>query len=342
MCGQTRYLQGRRGSIPGIASVVLVAAGARAAEWLQHVVLGKSVLEAIVVAILLGAFVRTLWRPSPSAQKMIGCLAKIPLECAIVLMGLALGDNAARIVDTFVLIAMAGFVLVAVGGGWVIGRASGLSAKMAALIACGNAICGNSAIAAVAPAIRASDEEVTAAIAFTAIISMIVVLVFPIVAFMLDMAPNRAGAMAGLIIYAVPQVIAASAPFGAIAIQTGMIIKLLRVLMLAPVCIVLSIVFSRRDEDQKAGWGQMLVLPWFIVGFIAAAAIQHEVSMPAAILAPASRLAGGLTLVSMAALGLNVDLSRLLSLGGRTVVAVGGSLAVVIGAGASLISFGLI
>lgn len=257
-------------------------------------------------------------------------------------MGLALGDNAARIVDTFVLIAMAGFVLVAVGGGWVIGRASGLSAKMAALIACGNAICGNSAIAAVAPAIRASDEEVTAAIAFTAIISMIVVLVFPIVAFMLDMDPNRAGAMAGLIIYAVPQVIAASAPFGAIAIQTGMIIKLLRVLMLAPVCIVLSIVFSRRDEDQKAGWGQMLVLPWFIVGFIAAAAIQHEVSMPAAILAPASRLAGGLTLVSMAALGLNVDLSRLLSLGGRTVVAVGGSLAVVIGAGASLISFGLI
>ncbi len=332
-----RHREGQRWSIAGLVAVALVVAAACAVEWLQRIAFGESFLEALVAAILLGAVARTCWQPSTAAERGIACLAKLPLECAIVLMGLALGKSAAQIVHPAVLAAVLGFVVVAVGCGWLIGRALGLSPRMAALIACGNAICGNSAIAAVAPAIRASDEEVTAAIAFTALVSIIVVFLFPIVALALHMAPEKAGALAGLVIYAVPQVIAAAAPLGSVAVQTGTIVKLLRVLMLAPTCILLSIAFSRAGGVRPASLRQALVLPWFIIGFVVTAFVQHALNLPASVLVPASRLAGFLTLVSMAALGLSVDLSRLLSLSGRAVIAVGGSLIVVIGAGAALV-----
>src|SRR3546814_8154148 len=104
------------------------------------------------------------------------------------------------------------------------------------LIACGNAICGNSAIAAVAPVIDAESDDVAAAIGFTAVLGVVVVLAMPGLAALAGFEGAKAGALAGLTVYAVPQVLAAAAPMGPAAVQMGTLVKLTRVLTLGPGC----------------------------------------------------------------------------------------------------------
>ena len=88
-----------------------------------------------------------------------------------------------------------------------IGRAMGLPHKLAVLVACGNAICGNSAIAAVAPVIHAEKEHVASAIAFTAILGVAVVIGLPFLITPLGLSHYQYGVLAGLTVYAVPQVL---------------------------------------------------------------------------------------------------------------------------------------
>lgn len=79
---------------------------------------------------------------------------------------------------------------------------------MAMLVACGNAICGNSAIAAVAPVINAESDDIATSIAFTAVLGIVVVIALPVAAHHLHLSPYAGGALAGLTVYAVPQVVA--------------------------------------------------------------------------------------------------------------------------------------
>ena len=104
------------------------------------------------------------------------------------------------------------------------------------LVACGNSICGNSAIAAVAPVIGADGEDIAASIAFTAVLGVVVVLALPLTVPLLHLSLLQYGVLAGLTVYAVPQVLAATAPIGAVAVQLGTLVKLVRVLMLGPSC----------------------------------------------------------------------------------------------------------
>ncbi len=126
---------------------------------------------------------------------------------------------------------------------------------MAVLVACGNSICGNSAIAAVAPVIGADGEDVAASIAFTAVLGVVVVLSLPLACPLLHLSGLQYGALAGLTVYAVPQVLAAAAPLGAVAVQIGTLVKLVRVLMLGPVVlgpVAADPAHARRDRRARA------------------------------------------------------------------------------------------
>src|SRR6185503_5950264 len=131
-------------------------------------------------------------------------------------------------------------VVVALGASYGLCRVLGLPKRMAVLVACGNSICGNSAIAAVAPVIGARGEDVASSIAFTAILGVIVVLALPLLVPLLALTDTQYGILAGLSVYAVPQVLAATMPVGMVSVQIGTLVKLLRVLMLGPVVLVLS------------------------------------------------------------------------------------------------------
>jgi uncharacterized integral membrane protein (TIGR00698 family) len=231
----------------------------------------------------------------------------------------------------------------ALGVSFVIGRVTGLPLRMAILIACGNSICGNSAIAAVAPVIGADSDDIAASISFTAVLGVIVVLTLPLLVPVLNLSLTQYGVLAGLTVYAVPQVLAATLPIGALSNQVGTIVKLVRVLMLGPVVLGLSLLARNlrtdptgvRTNKSRPNWQELV--PWFITGFLVVLIVRSLGLVPQVALPPITQLAATLTTIAMAALGLGVDIRVVTKSGVRVTLAVTASLIVL-----GLISYALI
>lgn len=311
---------------------------------------GQPYLEALVIAIVLGVVIRTAWTPGPYWNGGIQFSAKILLEVAVVLLGASVSASAAAALGPALILGIAGIVVVAIATSYAICRLLGLPLRMSILVACGNSICGNSAIAAVAPIIDADSDDVASSIAFTAVLGVIVVLGLPFLVPLLKMSLTQYGVLAGLTVYAVPQVLAATLPIGALSNQVGTVVKLVRVLMLGPVVLGLSLISRRLPPEPRTGSnvpersiakhsGPALheLVPWFILGFLIVAAIRSFGLIPQAMLVPLATTASLLTTVSMAALGLGVDVRVVASAGVRVTAAVTASLVIL-----GLISLGLI
>jgi uncharacterized integral membrane protein (TIGR00698 family) len=247
------------------------------------------------------------------------------LELAIVLLGAAV-DLQWLVRGGPVVIAVVVTTALALGAGLWIGRASGLSRTHTLLVASGNAICGNSAIAALARVVRAPASEVTSAIACTALLSLPLVIVLPLSGALLGLDDEAMGMLAGMTVYAVPQVLAATFPMSARAGEIGALVKLIRVLLLAP---WLAWVSHRehRDAEGRASlrWS---VLPPYLVAFLLLAVLRTSGAMPETIASSAQRASHLLTVVSMAALGLAVEPAALRRVGRATLITALGSLAV--------------
>ena len=322
------------GLLPGVGLCLAVTGAAYSLEAGEHALAGKAWLEALVLAILIGTAVRSLWTPSARWHDGIAFSAKYLLEVAVVLLGASVSAATILSAGAGLLAGIAAVVARAILLSFGIGRLLGLPTRMALLVACGNSICGNSAIAAVAPVIGADSDDVAASIAFTAVLGIVVVLGLPLLGSALGMSGLAFGALAGLTVYAVPQVIAAASPMGAAAVQIGTLVKLVRVLMLGPACLVLSLV-APRLAPQHLPAGEFVagvpvlkrldlahLVPWFILGFLALVACRSLGLVPVAAIAPIGRIATLLTVVSMAALGLGVDVRTVAKAGGRVTAAV--------------------
>jgi uncharacterized integral membrane protein (TIGR00698 family) len=296
---------------------------------------GRAWIEALVLAILVGAAIRTAWTPGDTWKPGIDFSAKLVLEIAVVLLGASISAASILSAGWPLLASILGIVAGAIIVSFSIGRALGLTKRQSILVACGNSICGNSAIAAVAPVIGADGDDVASSIAFTAVLGVIVVLALPLIGAALHMTQLGYGALAGLTVYAVPQVIAAAAPMGAKSVQVGTLVKLIRVLMLGPVCLVLSLLTPRlreeadepaphvrADRPQQGRPPLHQLVPWFIIGFLAMMALRSAGVIPAWALAPIGTTATVLTVVSMAALGLGVDVRTVSRAGGRVTLTV--------------------
>ncbi len=330
---------GRGGRLPGVLLCIAVTAAAMALERVEAAAFGRAWLEALVLAILLGVLIRSLWTPGVYWKSGIDFSAKTLLEIAVMLLGLSISTRIVEALGGPLLLAIAATVVVAIGASFTIGRTLGLPPKLAMLVACGNSICGNSAIAAVAPVIGAHSKDVASSIAFTAVLGVIVVIALPLLAPMLGGDGLRYGTLAGLVVYAVPQVLAATAPVGTASVQMGTVVKLVRVLMLGPVVLGLSLAGPRLFGAGAGGKKPPLhkLVPWFIIGFLALAAIRSAGLAPAPLLPPVAIASNLLTVVAMAALGLGVDVRTVARAGARVTAAVTLSLAVL-----GMISWGLI
>lgn len=306
---------------PGVMLCLLVTLAAIGLTSIERDVIGHVWLEPLVLAILLGAAVRTAWTPDARFKAGIDFSAKTLLEVAVVLLGASVSAATLSSLGVGFVLGIFALVALAIVVGFGVGRALGLNARMALLVACGNAICGNSAIAAVAPVIDADGKEVAASIAFTAVLGVVVVLALPLLGGLIHLNGLQYGALAGLTVYAVPQVLAAAAPFGAVATQTGTVVKLVRVLMLGPVILALSLIFRERALGA-AKPGLSRLLPWFIIGFLVMIGLRSFDLIPPAALAPMAAASGLLTVVAMAALGLQTDIRAVARAGGRVAAAV--------------------
>lgn len=306
--------------LPGLFLCVIVSLVALALQRAEVALFGRAWIETLVLAIVVGAVVRSFWSPSDRWQPGIDFSGKFLLELAVVLLGASLSMRALAAAGPALLAGIAAVVFVSLVATYALGRTAGLPRKMAMLVASGNAICGNSAIAAVAPVIGAKASDVASAIAFTAVLSVAVVLALPFLAMPLGLGAEEFGIVAGLTVYAVPQVLAATAPLGAIAMQVGTLVKLVRVLMLGPLVLALSVMMARRGGTSNRPGGLPplhRLLPWFIVGFLLLAVLRSLGMIPELLLQPMAAAASMLMVLAMAALGLGVDVRAVAAAGAR-------------------------
>jgi uncharacterized integral membrane protein (TIGR00698 family) len=317
--------------VPGVALCIAITLLATLVQAWEETAFGHAYIEALVIAILLGIAIRSLWQPAKLWRAGISFSARTLLEIAVVLLGASISLAAIVASGPALLAGIVATVTAALGASYATSRALGLPRRVSILIACGNSICGNSAIAAVAPVIGADSDDVASSIAFTAILGVVVVLGLPLLIPLLAMSETQYGVLAGLTVYAVPQVLAATLPISTVSAQLGTLVKLVRVLMLGPVVVLLSLFRARLNVSGPAQRpGLMYLVPWFILGFLLLAGARSIGLIPASLLAPIAISAKSLTVISMAALGLGVDVRVVGRVGGRVTVAVVISLIVLI------------
>lgn len=322
--------------LPGLALCVTVAAAATALAAVEKRIAGEEWLEPLVLAIIIGVLVRSFWTPGDAFRAGIDFSAKPLLEVAIVLLGASLTAATLLAAGPLLLAGIVAVVATVILVSYGIGRLLGLPPRLATLVACGNSICGNSAIAAAAPIIGADSRDVAASIAFTAVLGVVVVLTLPLLVPLLGLSHLQYGVLAGLTVYAVPQVLAATAPIGAVSVQMGTLVKLVRVLMLGPVLLCLGFVANRGGPARLS---LKHLVPWFIVGFLLLAGARSFGLVPAPAAAVAATVSGWLTILSMAALGLGVDIRTVARAGGPVTAAVIASLVILCGISLLMIRF---
>ena len=338
---RVRIIDSLKRLLPGILLCIAITLAALLLERFEIFLIDQRYLEALVLALLLGVAVRTVWKPGSIWNDGINFSAKFVLEFAIVLLGASVSATMVAALGSILILGIACIVTLAIGASYLLSRAFGLPQRMAILIACGNSICGNSAIAAVAPVIGADADDIASSISFTAVLGVVVVLGLPLLVPILQLSLTQYGVLAGLTVYAVPQVLAATLPIGALSNQVGTVIKLVRVLMLGPVVLGLALLVRRvrpapdRVDRSRPRLGELV--PWFIVGFLIVLAIRSIGLIPQSILPAITGFAALLTTIAMAALGLGVDVRVVARTGVRVTLAVSASLAVL-----GLMSYGLV
>lgn len=324
----------------GVSLCIAITILATLLEAIEVEFAGYPYIEALVIAILIGVAIRTILKPDPELIPGIAFSAKFVLECAIVMLGALVSAATVFSLGLELILGIALIVSMTIGASYMICRLLGLTQRVSILIACGNSICGNSAIAAIAPVIGADSDEIASSISFTAVLGVLVVLGLPLLVPILHLSLTQYGVLAGLTVYAVPQVVAATLPVGALSNQVGTLIKLVRVLMLGPVVFCFSIFSSAlRSGEKRPNWVPQLhnMVPWFIAGFLFLMLIRSLGLIPQAALPAVSYTATFMTTIAMAGLGLGVDLRTVVRTGLRVTLAVTVSLLVL-----GVISYALI
>jgi uncharacterized integral membrane protein (TIGR00698 family) len=326
--------------LPGVALSVLVAVASMAIAAIETRAFGHPIVEGLVVAILLGMCVRTVRRPPSRTDAGVGFTGAQVLEVAVLLLGASVDLPLLLRAGPALALGIVLLVVLGIAFSYGIGRTMGLPRKHAILVACGNSICGNSAIAAIAPVIHADKEQVASSIAFTAILGVVVVIGLPFLMHPLRLDDYQYGVLAGLTVYAVPQVLAAAFPVSALSGQVGTLVKLVRVLMLGPVVLFFALV-HRGDAKATTARPSRIQLtrfvPWFIAGFLLLAALRSAGAIPVPVALAMKDVSTWLTIAAMAALGLGVDLRTLGRVGRPVVLTVIASLLVLLALSVTLI-----
>lgn len=231
---------------------------------------GQHPLEAVVLAILLGMVVNVFWRVPASLQVGLRVCAKRALAMAIVLLGARLNWHMLASLSLHVLWIIIGSVLLSLLFSYLLCRLLNVNKNVGLLIAMGTAICGSAAIAATLPLTSSSDDEAAISLSAINLLGLLALFLFPVLGRLWHMPMMHYAVWAGCSIQAVPQTIAAAFAYGSSAGLFGTVVKLARVLMLAPVLMLVATlqhVRSRCDASSPA-WSWQKMLPPFILGFL--------------------------------------------------------------------------
>ena len=188
------------------------------------------------------------------------------LQTGIVFLGgsLSLGTVYETNSDFFLWISF--YVLVAFGAVIFLGKILGVSEKLSFLLASGTAVCGGTAIASVAPTIRAQPEDLTTAITIVFLLNAIAVLFFPLSNSLLDLGDRQFGAWAALAIHDTASVVGAASSVSEISVEVAATLKVARTIWIVPLVIFSAWIY--RSKNESFG------LPIFVVFFILATVLN--------------------------------------------------------------------
>ena len=190
------------------------------------------------------------------------------LQASIVLMGF--GMNLSMVVEA----SKSGFgftavsVIATISIGLLLGKLLKVEKATTILIAAGTAICGGSAIAAVAPVINAKNKQVLFAMAVVFVFNSLALMLFPIIGHYFEMSQETFGFWSAIAIHDTSSVVGASAAYGEKALEIATTVKLTRALWIIPVSIVFAI-FNKNSDSGK------IKIPWFIGVFVLAIIVAH-------------------------------------------------------------------
>ena len=284
----------------------------------------------LIIAIVLGIALTNTVRLPETTTPGITFAAKKLLRVGIVFLGLQLVLSDIASLGAPMLLVIVCIVVGGIFGTLLMGRLLKMSPAQVLLIACGFSICGAAAVAGVEGVTDSEEEDVVTAVALVVIFGTLMIFGLPLVAGMLGLSPEISGMWAGGSIHEIAQVVAAGGVIGGGALTAAVVVKLARVLMLAPVAAVLS-VRQRRSGRVEAGQKRPPIIPLFIIGFLAMVVLRSVLDLPGAVIQAGSFVQTALLSAAMFGLGCGVKIRSLMRIGARPFILAAASTVLVAG-----------
>ena len=300
-----------RSTLPGL---LVTTAGVALATAVNALVPAVSPLMA---ALVLGAVMTNLGVSSPALRPGLEFAARRPLRLGIVLLGARLALPDVLALGLPVLLLVVATVTVTFFGTQWLGRRLGLGRELSLLVATGFSICGAAAVAAMDGVTDGDEEDVMTAVALVTLYGSLAIAVLPQIRGLLHLSPEAFGVWAGASVHEVAQVVATAQAAGGAALTTAVVVKLTRVVLLAP--LIAGVTLWRRRTAAAGGGRRPPVVPLFVVGFLAMAALRSLGVLPPASLAALKTAETLLFTAALFGMGAAVRLRALLRTGRRAV-----------------------
>ncbi|WP_079002098.1 putative sulfate exporter family transporter [Streptomyces sp. AS58] len=311
----------RVGMAPGLATA---AAGVLLATVL-HTALPA--VPALTIAIVLGVAAAHLPKTrelvrGPARSGLAVC-AKRLMRCGVVLLGLQLSvtDVAALGWGTVAMVLCV--VLITLTGTYWLGRLMNLPGDVPLLVASGYAICGASAIGAVGQTTRSRDEDAAAAVTLVTLCGTLAIAVLPVLQIPLGLDNSQFGRWVGASVHDVGQVVATAQTAGPLGLREAILVKLLRVTLLAPLVAGIAVALRHSERRHTAGTERPPVLPLFVAGFLAMIALRSTGLLGSTALAVAAHAQHLVLAAALFALGAAVNLRTMAGASGRRMLGLG-------------------
>lgn len=285
--------------------------------------LGKKfpVVGGPVFGILLGIILNNFKRPE-SLESGIKFTSKKILQYAVILLGFGLNLREVIVVGKSSLLIILSTISTALIISYLAAKFLKIDSKIATLIGVGSSICGGSAIAATAPVIDAKDEDIATSISVIFLFNIIAALIFPTLGVKLGMTHTGFGMWAGTAINDTSSVVAASGTWSTMfnddtALNYATIVKLTRTLAIIPITLVLGIARSKENTKKVS---ILKTFPTFVLFFLLASVLTSLLPLPKAFLSAMKFLSKFFIIMAMTAIGLNTDIKKLISQGGKAII----------------------
>ncbi len=265
----------------------------------------------------------------PTDTKRVARVQKLLLQASVVGLGFGIQFGAVVQSGSTGLVTTAATIAGTLGLGWLLARWLAVEGVTANLISTGTAICGGSAIAAVGPVLGAEPRAMSVALGCVFVLNAVALFLFPPLGHFFGLTPEQFGCWAAIAIHDTSSVVGAAAKFSPEALAVAVPLKLARALWILP--LVALIAWRVRRPDAK------MVVPWFVLLFVAASAVASFVPAGADVYPWLARAARAGLAVTLFLIGAGLSLGTLKSVGWRPFV-----LAIALWILVSVVSLGLI